>query len=156
SIDAGFVTETLRYYASIGRTLEVLDLTNDLGIPTFAAISASTERRTEDVLYGFSAHLDPTIAIVRAILEVNQSLVLTHRQNPDGSSRYARKDPEVVAWWTTVTRATHPYLTADPAVPAKPVPAAPAIATFAEAVQVCVDALRARGIALLVLDQSRA
>jgi ribosomal protein S12 methylthiotransferase accessory factor len=156
SIDAPFIADTCRYYASIGRTLEVLDLTNDLGIPTFAAISASTERPTEDILYGFSAHLDPAIAVVRAILEVNQSLVLTHRKNRDGSSRYARADEGAVAWWSTVTRATHPYLTPDPALPAKMLAAPPAIHTLAEAVQHCVDALSARGIELLVLDQSRA
>ncbi|MGL5065789.1 MAG: TOMM precursor leader peptide-binding protein, partial [Microcoleus sp.] len=47
------------YYQSINRSLWVIDITSDLKIPTFAAISARTDNPVEDILYGFGAHFDP-------------------------------------------------------------------------------------------------
>jgi ribosomal protein S12 methylthiotransferase accessory factor len=64
----------VREYATRGRPLSILDLTTDLGIPVFAAISAGDG--SERVLMGFGAHPDPRVAATGAITEVNQALAL--------------------------------------------------------------------------------
>ena len=52
SFDMPYVQNLEAYYASINRTLWVLDITADFGIPTFVAVSQCTDRTTEDLLIG--------------------------------------------------------------------------------------------------------
>jgi ribosomal protein S12 methylthiotransferase accessory factor len=52
----------------------VLDITSDLGIPSFAALSRCVHAVREDIIFGFGAHLDPTIGVLRAATEMNQML----------------------------------------------------------------------------------
>ena len=40
----------------------VLDVTGDLGIPAFVAVSRRTDQEVEDIIYGAGAHSDPRIA----------------------------------------------------------------------------------------------
>jgi ribosomal protein S12 methylthiotransferase accessory factor len=56
-----------------GRSVSLLDLTADLGIPAIAAISAN--ERGQDIRAGFGAHLDPRLAIRRAISELQQAFL---------------------------------------------------------------------------------
>ena len=63
-----------QYYQSLNRDLWVLDITSDLNIPCFAAISSKKDREVEDIVLGYGAHFDPKIAIGRALTEVNQIL----------------------------------------------------------------------------------
>ncbi len=58
------------------RDLWALDLTSDLQIPVFVALSRRTDQREEDILFGFGAHLDPQIALLRAMTELIQMLTL--------------------------------------------------------------------------------
>ena len=53
-----------------GRTLELLDLTHDLGIPVYTAISANTEGH--EIYYGSAADICPVAAAKRAIEELIQ------------------------------------------------------------------------------------
>ncbi len=62
------------HLAALGRPLDVLDLTTDLDIPVFAAVS-SPKRRGASVLLGFGAHLEARLAVSRALTELNQLLV---------------------------------------------------------------------------------
>ena len=52
------------------RTLRVLDLTTDLGIPCFSAISAM--RNGERILFGHGSHWNPAVAWKRAVSELHQ------------------------------------------------------------------------------------
>lgn len=64
-------------YAARGRHLRLLDLTTDIGIPACAALSFGEK---PDVFgLGFGTHLDPTIAITRAVTEANQLLAINRR-----------------------------------------------------------------------------
>ncbi|HLO89107.1 MAG TPA: YcaO-like family protein [Nostocaceae cyanobacterium] len=63
-----------KYYQSIDRLLWVLDITNDLNIPAFAAISRRTDQDVEDIILGYGGHFDPKLAISRALMEINQML----------------------------------------------------------------------------------
>ncbi|WP_240807988.1 TOMM precursor leader peptide-binding protein [Polyangium spumosum] len=65
-----FFEEVEAAYRSSGRTLWVLDITTDLGIPVFAALSAAREDGGLDA--GFGCHLDVHVAAQRALTELNQ------------------------------------------------------------------------------------
>jgi bacteriocin biosynthesis cyclodehydratase domain-containing protein len=66
-----------REYAARGRQLRLLDLTTDLGIPVCAAVSIG--QQPEIFGLGFGAHLDPVIAVTRAITEANQLLAINKK-----------------------------------------------------------------------------
>ena len=60
----------------LNRTLWVLNLTSDLGIPTFGAFSALNDAEFPEFLMGFGCHLDPNVALRQAYTELNQMLAL--------------------------------------------------------------------------------
>ncbi|HWA88339.1 MAG TPA: TOMM precursor leader peptide-binding protein [Opitutus sp.] len=53
-----------------GFDLHVLDVATELAVPAFVAIAV--ERATGEIVPGFGAHLDPTIALERAVAELGQ------------------------------------------------------------------------------------
>src|SRR6185437_14249523 len=69
-----YIEQLVDVYASLGREIWALDLTSDLGIPAIGAFSRRTDRDVEDILIAFGAHLDPRIALLRALTELNQFL----------------------------------------------------------------------------------
>jgi ribosomal protein S12 methylthiotransferase accessory factor len=50
----------------------VFDLTTDLGIPSFAAVSDFPNPAREGLILGFGAHFDAETAVGRALTELNQ------------------------------------------------------------------------------------
>ncbi|HAG82262.1 MAG TPA: adenylate cyclase, partial [Cyanobacteria bacterium UBA12227] len=104
SFDDPYFQDLKRYYQTLNRELWVLDITSDLKIPTFAAISRRKEREVEDIVLGYGTHFDPAIAIQRALTELNQVLPSVLLANADGSTQYAPSaDPLAVEWWKTAT-----------------------------------------------------
>jgi ribosomal protein S12 methylthiotransferase accessory factor len=73
SFEQPYFTRLERMYAGLNRDLAAIDITADFGIPTFAAVSFA-RGSDADVLLGFGAHLDPAIALSRALTELNQFL----------------------------------------------------------------------------------
>lgn len=110
SFNLPYLDQVRAYYASLNREYWVLDITSDLGIPTFAAVSRRTDRAVEDIVLGFGCHLDPKIALLRAVTEMNQFLPMLTRTRPDGSTAYAFPEGEAITWWKTATIANQPYL----------------------------------------------
>ena len=150
------IHETLATYRRLGRPIALLDLTHDLGIPVVAAVSARESGVSEDILIGFGAHLDPAIAVMRAISEVTQFYpgVAGHRE--DGSGDYGYDDRESQEWWRTATRESEPYLVPDPlALRAPWSPTAGAVQDLAAAVRTVQSAIESRGHEVVVLDQTR-
>jgi len=96
-----------------GRDVWVLDITSDLGIPAMVALTATPEGGR--ILMGFGAHVDPVIAVVRALTEVCQS--------ESGISDWRREStpegvPEIEGeWLAAVTTATDPWLAQHGSVP---------------------------------------
>ena len=144
-----------RYRTEYNRTVWVLDITNDFGIPVFVAVSERVDKDKRDICVSAGAHFDPHIALLRAVCELNQyaSAVLTATDDP-GS--YSYMDGECLNWWQTATLETHPYLVADADSP-KTTPATyPLIERSQdEEVQACIDAVHAKNMEVLVLDQTR-
>lgn len=73
--------DALRHeYESIGWRLWAIDIAHDLRIPTFAALAC--DARHERFSIGFGCHLDPCIALQRALTEVNQLLDVDAKAPP--------------------------------------------------------------------------
>jgi ribosomal protein S12 methylthiotransferase accessory factor len=145
------------HYASVlGRELWALDLTADLGMPAYAAVSRHLERPTEDVILGFGSHLDPATALGRALTELNQFLPIVARF-ADGRTRYGITDPDTVTWYRTVRVAEQPWLTPDPERPPSTAATHRRAGTgdVAGDVRHCIDRLARAGLEVIVLDQSR-
>ena len=58
--------------AESGKRLWVLDITSDLGIPTFVAIAHWVKDGSEYIDFGSGAHFDARIAMLRTLTELNQ------------------------------------------------------------------------------------
>ena len=143
------------YYAALNRDVWLLDLTNDLGIPVFAGVSARTDKPAEDILFSAGAHRDPRIAAYRALCELNQYLDAVRDVKVDGSG-YRYDDPECLRWWTTETLATQPWLKPSSAPPRRMSDYPdPGNADVRDEVEACRALVEAHGMEFLVLDQSR-
>ncbi|MBI3756481.1 MAG: TOMM precursor leader peptide-binding protein [Deltaproteobacteria bacterium] len=152
-----YFQELQKYYGDLHRDLWVLDITSDLAIPAFAAISRRHDREVEDIILGFGAHLDPHLAILRALTEVNQSLPAVLSYASDEGLTPLKGDPQVSAWLKTATLGNQPYLAPAKTVAAKTQDDYPFCwnADLYTDVMVCVKTAEAKGLETLVLDQTR-
>jgi ribosomal protein S12 methylthiotransferase accessory factor len=147
--DDRYVRDLKAQLADTGRRLWVLDITSDLGIPSFVALSHAVQNGADFVEYGSGAHFDPRIALLRALTEVNQflSIGLMGARNAapsrrDGATPFYLRD--------------HPYLTPNGHAPVRP----DRDSTFGgldkrEQVMACVNLAKRHGLDFLVLDQTR-
>ncbi|HEY5294934.1 MAG TPA: TOMM precursor leader peptide-binding protein [Gaiellaceae bacterium] len=157
SLDEPYIDLMREYYASLGREFWVLDITSDLGIPAFAAVSNRIDRTVEDIVLGFGAHVDPRMAAMRSLTELNQFLPAVTDTNPDGTTNYWMDDHDAVEWWTTATLANQPYVVPDESLGVRTAADFDPIATddISEDVRRCVERLGSLGHEVIVLDQSR-
>ena len=70
SFEDSYLASASDYYARRGRDLWMLDITSDIGIPTFVALARRPSGPSEDIIYGAGAHDDPRIAALRAISRI--------------------------------------------------------------------------------------
>ena len=146
------------YYGEYRRDVWLLDLTHDLGIPVFAAVSRRTDKPAEDILYSAGAHADPRIAAFRAVCELNQYLSAVRDIADDGGGDYPVDDPESVWWWRNATLAGHPYLAPDPDAPRRgpdDFPQPPRFTDLRDDVEWCRSLVEGKGLEFLVQDQTR-
>ena len=158
SFDEPYFHSLQQYYQQLGRELWVLDITSDLNIPTFAAISPNSDRAVEDIILGYGTHFDPKIALSRALTEVNQILPSVISTNPDGTTNYPQQiDPLAVKWWTTATLANQPYLIPNRQIPIKKASDYSQLASddLFDDVKLCQKIVEEKNMEMLVLDQTR-
>jgi oxazoline/thiazoline synthase len=72
--DDSYVRDLQIQLAETGRRLWVLDVTSDLEVPTYVAITHWMQNGRENIEFGSGAHFDPRIAALRALTELNQFL----------------------------------------------------------------------------------
>lgn len=151
SFDESYFTDLQQFYAEHDRELWALDLTADLGIPAFAGVSRRTVGDSERLILGFGAHLDPTIALLRALTEVNQ-LGLELDKVPDD-----QLDGDAKLWLLEATLENQPYLAPDTSQPLKTMHDYPKRwgNDIREDVMTCVEIVKQAGLETLVLDQTR-
>ena len=148
--DDSYVRDLQTQLAETGRRLWVLDITSDLGIPSFVAMAHWMQNSQEFIEFGSGAHFDARIAVLRALTELNQflSIGLMGGRNPasqessDGSPPFRLQD--------------HPYLMPSGTSVVRP--------DFGskfgrldkrEQVIACVNLAKREGLDFLVLDQTR-
>ncbi len=156
SFDDRWIVELREEYARLSRQVWALDLTSDLGVPAMVAISRRTDKPAEDIMFGFGAHLDPDVALRRALTELGQLLPTVAGARADGTG-YGSPDPHLTPWWTTATVANQPYLLPDSRQDAR------AAASYrytphtdlAEGIDGIRAVARRAGLDILVLDQTR-
>ena len=156
SFDDEFLASAADYYARCERELWMLDVTSDIGIPAFVALSRRLNAETEDIIYGAGAHSDPRIAALRTICELNQCLTWLPRPGA-GDGRPMIDDPLALEWWRTARLADCPWLAPAPGAPLKQASQYPVIDSTdtLEDVEHCRALVEARGMEFLVLDQTR-
>lgn len=143
------------------RDLWALDLTHDLGLPVFAALS---RRRAEDVggpehvVFGFGCHLDPAVALLRAVSELVQALPYDalRPKRPGAIPGLPDWGTTATRWLTSATVLDEPYLLPSDAPPTcVPLPPRRLDGPLGDAVQAVLSRIAAAVPDVLVLDQTR-
>jgi len=157
SADDAYVSEIIRQYGDLRRDLWALDVTSDFGIPTFAALSRRVDKAEEDIIYGFGSHLDPNVALTRALTEMNQSLEAVPTATGPESTRTYRGGQDAVRWWRTVRTADSSYLMPDLKAGPRRLQDFKNLASddLHQDIFTCMGLAATRGIEILVLDQTR-
>ena len=150
------ITAAVDYCARNQRKVWILDISTDLSMPAYAAVSRR-DHVVEDVLFGFGAHPDPREAVRQAVAEMMQLLPMVMRRAADGSPRYTTDDPAGRGWFDDATCAREQWLVPHGEVP---LPALPgrfdtSSAGIEETIAHYVADLRSSGIETIVVDQTR-
>ena len=156
SFDDEYLSSAPEHYARYERELWMLDVTSDIGIPVFVALSCRPGAPTEDIIYGAGAHADPCLAALRALCELNQCLTWLPRPGK-GDGRPMIDDPLALWWWKTARLADCSWLAPAADEPAREASQYPAIEATdtRDDVESCRAAVEAKGMEFLVLDQTR-
>jgi oxazoline/thiazoline synthase len=145
-----YVRDLQTQLADTGRRLWVLDITSDLGVPTYVAILHWMQNGHENIEFGSGAHFDSRIALLRALTELNQFLSIGlmgggtgEKSSLDGTNPLHLRE--------------YPFLT--PSGNPADQPAAGSTIGFLHntrgQVDACVDIARRAGLDFLVRDQTR-
>jgi oxazoline/thiazoline synthase len=147
--DDSYVRDLQSQLADAGRRLWVLDVTNDLGIPTYVAVLHWMQNSQENIEFGSGAHFDSRIAMLRTLTELNQFLSIGlmgggtgEKSSLDGTTPLRLQD--------------HSFLTPRDGPLVRP----GSDSKFGrldtrEQVIACVDIAKRAGLDFLVLDQTR-
>jgi ribosomal protein S12 methylthiotransferase accessory factor len=145
-----YVRDLRNQLADDGRKLWVLDLTNDLGIPSFVAIAHWLQNSRENIEFGSGAHFDSRIALLRALTELTQFLSVGVMA--DGTGEKSTLDGV-----TPLRLRNYPFLT--PRGRATVRPGADAklgrLDNTRAQVEACLRVVRRMRLDFLVLDQTR-
>ena len=156
SFDDAYLASAPEHYARYERALWLLDVTSDIGIPVFVALSRRPDAQTEDIIYGAGAHADPHLAALRALCELNQCLTWLPRPGK-GDGRPTIDDPLALWWWKTARLADCSWLAPAADAPLRTASHYPAIETTdtRDDVELCRALVESRGMEFLALDQTR-
>ena len=156
SFDDEYLATASEYYDQLDREIWLLDVTADIEIPTFVAVSRRQNAPTEDIIYGAGSHPDPRIAALRSVCELNQCL--SWLPGPEKSKgQPVIDDPIALSWWENARVADCAWL-----VPSRNDPARIAsdyivdeASDMREQVEKCRAMVETKGMEFLVLDQTR-
>ena len=151
-----YFIELCEHYRQAGRSLRVLDITADLQIPVFAAISSMVDGGGP-VLLGFGCHPDARLAVARALTEMNQTFLTAFTLETNARTLLAAVDEETRKWMKTVTLANQPHLSPDPVAPRRTALDYEKWSNLdiCDAISKCQRIVEKEGLEMLVLDQTR-
>jgi bacteriocin biosynthesis cyclodehydratase domain-containing protein len=145
-----YVSDLQSQLAESGRRLWVLDVTSDLGVPTYVAILHWMQNGQENIEFGSGAHFDSRIALLRALTELNQFLSIGlmgggtgEKPSLDGINPLRLQD--------------HPFLipSGNPTVQPNADKKFGPLDNTRQQVDACVEIARRAGLDFLVLNQTR-
>ncbi|MDO5082862.1 MAG: TOMM precursor leader peptide-binding protein [Arachnia propionica] len=144
------------FYEKKGRDLWVVSLKNDLEMPVFAAMS-KRNHDIQDIMIGFGAHPDPSLALFRALTELNQFLPFVVMRDDDGNTIYRTEDEATLEWCKNATTESEQWLLPHPELPAVRLDDLPGTGTrqIDVLVQRQVDILERVGVETIVVNQTR-
>jgi bacteriocin biosynthesis cyclodehydratase domain-containing protein len=145
-----YVRDLQSQLAETGRRLWVLDVTSDLGIPTYVAILHWMQNGQENIEFGSGAHFDPRIAMLRTLTELNQFLSIGLMGG--GTGEKSSLDGLI-----PLRLENYPFLTpvGDPTIPSDFGAKFGPLDNTRKQVDACVDITRRAGLDFLVLNQTR-
>jgi oxazoline/thiazoline synthase len=148
--DDSYVRDLHSQLAETGRKLWVLDVTSDLGVPTYVAILHWMQNGQENIEFGSGAHFDKRIALLRTLTELNQFMSIGLMGGGTG-------EKPSLDGITPLRLADHPFLT--PSGQPMTLPdanrKAGLLETTRDQVNACVDIAVRAGLDFLVLNQTR-
>ena len=156
TIDIEYVHTLRDFYRTHHREIWVLDITNDLALPGFVALSRRIDRLPEDIIFGAASHSDPHRALLGALNELNQLFSNVAADTPAGTD-YRLGDPAALNWLKTARIDDHPYLS--PLEPLVPFPVIEERASHTGVLErdlfAMIETLTGKGFAVLIHDQTR-
>ena len=143
-----YVQDLKNQLADTGRKLWVLDITSDLGVPTYVAILHWMQNGQENIEFGSGAHFDKRIALLRTLTELNQFLSIGFMDGGTG-------EKPSLDGITPLKLDNYPYLNPikNPSLPSGL--EFGALDNTREQVLACVEIARRAGLDFLVLNQTR-
>ena len=148
--DDSYVQDLRRQLADQGRKLWVLDVTSDLGIPTYVALLHWMQNGHENIEFGSGAHFDSRIALLRTLTELNQFMSIGLMNGGTGEKPSLDN-------FTPLKLTNYPFLLAN-GRPAAPIVAGSKFGPLdntRKQVDACIEVARQAGLDFLVLDQTR-
>ncbi len=146
--DDSYVRDLRTQFADAGRKLWVLDITSDLGIPTYVAIMHWMQDGQENIEFGSGAHFDRRIALLRSLTELTQFMSI-------GMMGGASGEKPTLDGITPLRLEQYPFLipSRNPIMP--PAPGLKVHNNTRDQVNACVKIASQAGYDFLVLDQTR-
>lgn len=146
--DDSYVQDLQAQFAETGRRLWVLDVTSDLGIPTYVAILHWMQNGHENIEFGSGAHFDRRIALLRSLTELTQFMSI-------GMMGGASGEKPTLDGVKPLRLEDYPFLipSDNPIVP--PAPGLKVHDNTRDQVNACVEIATQAGYDFLVLDQTR-
>jgi oxazoline/thiazoline synthase len=146
--DDSYVRDLRTQFTDAGRKVWVLDVTSDLGVPTYVAMMHWMSNGHENIEFGSGAHFDRRIALLRALTELNQFLAIGMMGGSSG-------DKPSLDGVTPLKLENYPFLlpAVHPVVP--PAPGLKLADNSRGQVENCVEVARQAGYDFLALDQTR-
>jgi bacteriocin biosynthesis cyclodehydratase domain-containing protein len=147
--DDSYIRDIKTQFTDAGRKLWVLDVTNDLGVPTYVAVMHWIKDGQENIEFGSGAHFDRRIALLRSLTELSQFLSIGLMGGGSG-------DKSSLDGITPLRLENYPFL-----IPASRLVVVPELGinvpldSAREQVEACVEIARRAGYDFLVLDQTR-
>ena len=151
TIGSSYCRDVRAAYRAMGRELWLLDITTDLGVPAYAAVSCLTDDTApgREIMFGFGAHFDAERAAIHAVTEMNQLVASASARVDAGAS----PSPQFDRWMKAATIDGQAHLTPHGMTSLR---GSGDACDTAECVDRCRAIVESRGMEFLVLDQSRA
>jgi ribosomal protein S12 methylthiotransferase accessory factor len=146
--DDSYVRDLQAQFAEAGRNLWALDITSDLGIPTYVAIMHWMQDGHENIEFGSGAHFDRRIALLRSLTELTQFMAI-------GMMGGASGEKPTLDGVTPLRLHDYPFLIPSVNPIVSPAPDLKVHDNTRDQVDACAEIATHAGYDFLVLDQTR-